>query len=281
MRLIKGQAAAEEIKQNATARAAELNGKGIFPSLAVIRFGSRPDDVSYQKGIEKRCGEAGAAVRVSEFDENIGHDAFMEQFKRINNDAAVHGIIILRPFPDTVDESVVTKAIDPAKDVDGMSDENLVGVFRGSEDCFAPCTAEAVIRLLEYEGIQLAGKKAVIIGRSLVVGKPLAMMLLSKDATVTICHSKTQDIRSISAEADILVCAAGRPGMVDCGFVKKGAVVIDVGINVDKDGRLCGDVDAESVKKYAAMLTPVPGGVGSVTSWLLVEHVIRAAEKRS
>lgn len=280
MRLIKGDEAAEEIKQNTSRKAAELSSKGVLPTLAVIRFGSRPDDISYQKGIEKRCGEAGAAVRVFEFKEDISQEKFMEQFLRINDDETVHGIIILRPFPDGIKEKAVAKAIDPEKDVDGMSDENLMKVFRGDEDCFAPCTAEAVVRLLEHEGIPLVGKRVVIIGRSLVVGKPLSMLLLNKDATVTICHSKTRDIKSISAQADILICAAGKRGMVNCDFIKQGAVVVDVGINVDEDGRLCGDVDAESAKKHAAMLTPVPGGVGSVTSWLVVEHVIKAAEKR-
>ena len=192
---------------------------------------------------------------------------------------SVHGILLFRPLPRHIDEERVVESLLPEKDIDGMTRQNLAKVFVDDQTGFAPCTAEAVVRLLAYEKIELQGKNIAVIGRSLVVGKPLSMLLLHKNATVTLCHSKTAHLPEVCANADILVAAVGRAKMVNRHYVKPGAVVVDVGINVDETGALCGDVDTQDVEKTAAV-TPVPGGLGGVTSWLLLEHVVRAAQMR-
>ena len=215
--------------------------------------------------------------RVFAFPAEIGQEEFLAEFQKINADPSVHGILLFRPLPKQLDEAAVVAVLDPAKDVDGLCRENLAKVFAGEPEAFAACTAAAVMAVLDYAGVELKGCRSVIVGRSLVVGKPLAMLMLNRDATVTICHSKTRDLPAICRQADILVACVGRAGLITGDFVREGAVVIDVGINVDDQGKLCGDVDFTSVEPKASLITPVPGGVGTVTTSVLAAQVMQAA----
>jgi len=187
---------------------------------------------------------------------------------------------LLRPLPKQIDEKAITDMIDPKKDVDGISPVSMAKVFMGEEDGFAPCTAEAVIEMLKFTGMELSGKRAVVAGRSLVVGKPLAMLLMKENCTVTVCHSRTKDLKAVCREADILAAAIGKAKKIDGTYISEGAAVFDVGINVDEDGTLCGDVAFETLDESVALATPVPGGVGTVTTSVLAKHVIRAAKNR-
>ena len=222
----------------------------------------------------------GLAAESFVFPQDISHEAFEKEFLAINEDPAIDGILLLRPLPKQIDEDKITRLIDPEKDLDGISPTNIAKVFSGDETGFAPCTAEAVIEVLKAYGIPIAGKRAVVVGRSMVVGRPLAMLLLEGDATVTICHTKTRDLPQVCREGEILIAAAGKAKMLDKSFAGEDAVVIDVGINVDKEGNLCGDVDYDSLEGTASMATPVPGGVGAVTTSVLAKHLVRAAAKR-
>ena len=250
---------------------------GYIPTLCIVRVGERPDDLSYERGSVKRMSALGLNVRTEAFPADISEEAFEEGFLRLNRDPSVDGILLLRPLPKTLDEKRITRLIDPKKDLDCIGPENLAGVFSGEEDCFAPCTAEAVIRTIRHYGIPTAGKRAVVIGRSMVVGKPLAMMLLKENATVTLCHTKTKDLKAELKNADIVAAAAGKARMIDASYTRGDAVVLDVGINVDADGRLCGDADTDSFAETDCMVTPVPGGIGAVTTAVLAEHLVRAA----
>ena len=258
----------------------DLKSKGIQPCLAIVRIGQREDDLSYERGAIKRCEGVGLICKVFEFKENIDESSFINKFKAINIDENIHGILLFRPFPKQINERKVIEVMDSEKDIDCMTSGNLAKIFSGDETGYAPCTAEAVMRVLEHFNIDICGKNAVIVGRSLVVGKPLAMMLLKKNATLTICHTKTNNIQEICKRADIIIAAAGKARMLTSEFISDDAVVIDVGINIDENGNLCGDVDFESASQIAMAITPVPGGVGTVTTSVLAEHVIRAAHTR-
>ena len=254
-----------------------LKSKGVEPCLAIVRIGKREDDLSYERGAVKRCEGIGLTCKVFEFDENIDEESFIKKFKEINNDDDIHGILLFRPFPKQINEDKVIETFSPEKDVDCMTSGNLAKIFAGDETGFAPCTAEAVIKVLEHFEIDICGKNVVVVGRSLVVGKPLAMMLLKKNATLTICHTKTVNMQEVCRRADIVIAAAGNARMITDKFISDGTVVIDVGINIDENGSLCGDVDFDSVSNIASAITPVPGGVGTVTTSVLAEHVLRAA----
>ena len=253
---------------------------GPAPKLGIVRVGERPDDLSYERGALKRMEKLGLAAESFVFPQDISHEAFEKEFLAINEDPAIDGILLLRPLPKQIDEDKITRLIDPEKDLDGISPTNIAKVFSGDETGFAPCTAEAVIEVLKAYGIPIAGKRAVVVGRSMVVGRPLAMLLLKENATVTICHTKTRDLPEVCREGEILIAAAGKAKMLDKSFAGEDAVVIDVGINVDKEGNLCGDVDYDSLEGTASMATPVPGGVGAVTTSVLAKHLVRAAAKR-
>lgn len=252
-------------------------GKEI-PHLAIIRVGERADDIAYERGAMKRLTGIGLKCSNYIFPETISHEEFTSEFKKVNDDKAIDGILLLRPLPKQIDEKAIETLIDPQKDIDGISPINLAKVFAGDETGYAPCTAEAVIEMLDYAGIDLTGKRVTVVGRSLVVGKPLAMLLLKKNATVTICHTKTKDMENICKNAEIIIAAAGKPKMLNESYVEKNAMVIDVGINMDENNKLCGDVDFEAIKDIAAMATPVPGGVGTVTTSVLAKHLIEAAK---
>jgi methylenetetrahydrofolate dehydrogenase (NADP+)/methenyltetrahydrofolate cyclohydrolase len=271
-----------EITADANCR---LKGKlpalnGHIPQLAVVRVGAAAGCVAYEKSMLKRLAPMGLKVTPYVFAEEIGGAEFIKAFAAINADQEVDGILLLHPLPAQIDERAVRDLIDPAKDVDGLSPVNMAKVFMGEESGFAPCTAEAVMEILRYADIKPAGKRVAIVGRSAVVGRPLAMLLLKQNATVTICHSKTPDIEAICQNSQIVIAAAGRAKLINKRFVAEGAVVIDVGINTDQSGRPCGDVDFDDVAERSSLITPVPDGVGIVTTAVLARHVMRAAASR-
>lgn len=276
--IIKGKPVADKISENLIKEVNELIKEGINPKLTIIRVGARGDDLAYERGALKRCENIGISTKILELPEDITQDKYIEELERINNDENVHGILCFRPLPSQLDEESIKYAIKPQKDVDCFSPVNAAKVMEGDKSGFPPCTPTAVVEILKHYDVELKGAKVAVLGRSMVVGKPAAMLLLNENATVTICHSKTKDLSDVTSEADILVAAVGRAKMVNEKFVKDGAVVIDVGINVDKEGKLCGDVDIDSVLEKASMVTPVPGGVGSVTTSILAKHVVKACK---
>ena len=273
MILLKGKEVSDQIRKE-IASVLESR-KDSIPTLAIIRVGEKPDDVSYERGATKKLRDFGLNVKNIVFPAEIADAEFKNQFARINDDREVNGILLLRPLPKTIDEKAVERMISPEKDMDGISPVNIAKVFSGDASGFAPCTAEAVIEILKRNNIPIAGKKVTIVGRSMVVGRPLSMLMLKENATVTICHTKTTDLPNECKRADILVAAAGRAKMLNRDFVGQNAVVIDVGINVLPDGKICGDVNPDSLSDIASAMTPVPGGVGVVTNSILAKHLMR------
>ena len=265
--------------------------KGVSPKLGIIRFGERPDDISYEKGATKRCETLGVEVEKILLPEDISKEDLLAVIDKVNKDASIHGVLMFRPLPAHLkaDQSEIENALDPAKDVDCMTNGSMAGVFTGKPLGFPPCTPQACMEILDYYGIDCKGKKAVVIGRSLVVGKPAAMMLMGKNATVTVCHTKTVDMPSVTKEADILISAAGVLKSLTAEYVRPGQIVIDVSINWDPEkinskggkGAIAGDAVFEEVEPIVEAITPVPGGVGSVTTSVLVGHVVEAAMRIS
>ena len=279
--ILKGAPVANAITEQLIVRAGALKSRGIEPTLAIVRVGERGDDLAYERGAVKRCEKVGIAVKHYVLDADASQAELLRVIDGINRDAAIHGCLMFRPLPKRIDERTVCEALDVNKDVDCMTSLSLSGVFTGSGLGFAPCTAQSVIELLEHYGIELAGKRAAVIGRSLVIGKPVSMLLQSRNATVTMCHTKTVDMPKICREAEIIVAAAGHAGTVTPEFTNPGQVVVDVGINATPDGKLVGDVDFDAVAPLVRAITPVPAGVGSVTTAVLCKHVIEAAEVQS
>ena len=229
--------------------------KGAIPHLAIVRVGERPDDMSYERGATKKMEKVGFRCTSYTFPADIDNDTFQKEFDKINEDEDIDGILLLRPLPKHIDEKAIENRIASVKDLDGISPMNLAKVYAGDPTGYGPCTAEAVIEMLDYAGVDLKGKRAVVIGRSLVVGKPAAMMLIKKNATVTVCHTRTVDMPSVVKEADIVVVAAGKAGVIDGSYLREGQIVIDVGINVNEEGKLCGDVDFEKVEPHTSAIT--------------------------
>ncbi|MBQ9886087.1 MAG: bifunctional 5,10-methylene-tetrahydrofolate dehydrogenase/5,10-methylene-tetrahydrofolate cyclohydrolase [Lachnospiraceae bacterium] len=256
-----------------------LKEKGISPTLGIVRVGEREDDLSYERGASKRCEMLGVEVKKFVLPADVSQDELMKVIDEVNNDDEIHGVLIFRPLPKHLDERAVINALKHEKDVDGITAGSMYGVFTGEPVGYPPCTPQACMEILDYYGIDCKGKNAVVIGRSLVVGKPAAMMLLKKNATVTVCHTKTVNMPEIARNADILIVAAGRAGVIGKDYVSEGQIIIDVGINVNDEGKLCGDVLFDEAEPVAGMITPVPGGVGAVTTSVLVEHVVQAAKK--
>lgn len=275
MELLKGAPVSAAIREWAAEEIKQLQGS--VPKLAIIRVGEKPDDMSYERSAVKKMEAFGLRVQTFVFPKDISDEEFKEAFQKINKDPDVTGILLLRPLPGQIKEKEIEDMIDPKKDLDGISPVNIAKVFSGDPSGFAPCTAEAVIEILKANNISIEGKRAAVIGRSMVIGKPLSMLLLKENATVTICHTRTKELPEICRQAEILVAAAGKAGMVEESWVSDGAVVIDVGINVDENGKLCGDVDQASMESRNLLLTPVPGGVGAVTTAVLAKHLIQAA----
>ncbi|MFA5342151.1 MAG: bifunctional 5,10-methylenetetrahydrofolate dehydrogenase/5,10-methenyltetrahydrofolate cyclohydrolase [Clostridia bacterium] len=256
------------------------NLSGYIPHLAIVRVGERPDDMAYEKGAVKRFEKLGLRCTVHSFPADIGNQAFSFAFADLNADNDVDGILLLRPLPRHIDEKAITEIINPIKDVDCISPINIAKVFSSDEDGFAPCTAEAVMEMITFARIDLTGKRATVVGRSMVIGKPVAMMLMKKNATVTVCHTRTVDMETACRNAEVLVAAAGRAKMINRNYVSAGTYVFDVGINVDESGNMCGDVDIDDISDAARLCTPVPKGVGTVTTSVLAKHVIKAAKMR-
>ena len=276
MILLYGADTAQKLKEEISEMLSELNG--YIPTLGIVRIGSNPADISYEKGAIKKFESLSLKTKVFEFEENITSEDFVAEFKKINEDDNIDGILLFRPLPEHIDEKKVIDVLNEKKDLDGISYKNIAKVFAGDITGFAPCTAKAVIKILESNDIDLEGKHVVVLGRSMVIGRPVAMLAIQKNATVTICHSKTENLKEVCKRADILIVAIGRAKMINDEYIGKDAIVIDVGINF-ADGKLCGDVDLENVKN-ATMATPVPKGVGAVTTSVLAGHLVIAALQR-
>lgn len=278
MEILKGLPVANAINEKLMEQVKSIEGP--LPHLAIIRVGERPDDCSYERGAVKKMDKVGVRCTTYTFDADIDNETFQAEFDKINENPDIDGILMLRPLPKQLDEKQIENKIDPRKDLDGISPLNLAKVYAGDESGYAPCTAEAVIEMLDYAGIDIKGKRVTVVGRSLVIGKPVSMLLMKRNATVTVCHTKTVDMEGTCKNAEILVAAAGSARMIKRDYVAEGAIVVDVGINVDEEGNLCGDVDFDTITDIAAIATPVPGGVGSVTTSVLAKHLVKAAMAR-
>ena len=277
--LLKGKEVADCISKQILTKIAELKNKGINPTLAIIRVGEKQSDLSYEKGAVNRCSKLGIEVWHFNLADTCTMTELLATIETVNKDDKIHGCLMFRPLPKTLDEKAACAALDSEKDVDCITEQSLAGIFTGNAVGYPPCTAQACIEILEHYGYAIAGKRVTIVGRSLVIGKPVAMMLLSKNATLTICHSHTKNIEESWRDADIIILAVGKAKMVKAKCINSKQVIIDVGINVDKDGKMCGDADFSALEPIAEAITPVPGGVGAVTTSVLAKHVVMAAEK--
>ena len=280
--IIKGKPVGDALSEVLKGECEALVKDGIQPKLAILRVGAKPNDLSYEKGALKKCDTIGIKAEVTELPEGTTQKQYIEALEKLNKDSSVHGILTFRPLPKGIDEEVIKNVIAPEKDVDCFSPMNTAKLMEGDKTGFPPCTPTAVVEILKHYNVPLKGAKVVVLGRSMVVGKPVSMLLLGENATVTICHSKTQDLQKVCADADVLVAGVGRARMVTADYVKEGAVVIDVGINAKPEGGgICGDVDTDDVVGKASMVTPVPAGVGSVTTSILAKHVIKACKQQN
>ena len=280
--LWKGAPVAAALTQRAKVEAESLRQRGIVPTLAILRIGAREDDLSYERGAMKRCAQAGVEVRSVVLPAEVEADAFFAALDTLNLDPTIHGILMLRPLPKHLDGELARRRLAPEKDVDGCTDGSLAGVFTDSPLGFPPCTARAVMELLHYYGYDPAGKRAVVLGRSLVIGRPVAMLLLHADATVTLCHSRTPDAAALAREADLLVTATGHVESVGKDYLREGQAVVDVTIDWNEaKGKLCGDLIVEEAEPLVSAFTPVPGGVGGVTSAVLALHTVEAAKRQA
>ena len=280
--IIKGKPVGDALSEILKGECEALVKEGIQPKLAILRVGAKPNDLSYERGALKKCDTIGIVAEVTELSEDTTQEQYIEALEKLNKDSSVHGILTFRPLPKGIDEEVIKNVISPEKDVDCFSPMNTAKLMEGDKTGFPPCTPTAVVEILKHYNVTLNGANVVVLGRSMVVGKPAAMLLLAENATVTICHSKTQDLSKVCSQADVLVAGVGRARMVKADYVKEGAVVIDVGINAKPEGGgICGDVDTDDVVGKASMVTPVPAGVGSVTTSILAKHVIKACKQQN
>ena len=280
--LLKGAPVARALTEELAVRCAALRERGVVPTLAIVRVGEREDDLSYERGALKRCEKVGIEARRVLLPADVSQDELLTAIEDINADSTVHGCLMFRPLPAGLDEDAVAAALDPAKDVDSMTPASLLTTLSGRGEGFAPCTAEAVLALLDHYGVELDGAKVAVVGRSLVIGRPVAAMLTARNATVTTCHTHTHDLAAECRAADIVVAAVGRARTIGLDAVREGQTIIDVGINWDEAaGKLVGDVDFDAAEPVVNAITPVPGGVGAVTTAILAKHVIEAAERAS
>ena len=291
-KLLLGKEVTAALNGRLAARAEALRERGVVPKLALVRCGEDPSDLSYEKGATARAALIGVEVEKRVFPADAGREELIECIRALNADDAVHGVLVFRPLPGALRpfEREICNALDPAKDVDGMTDLSNAGVFEGRSDLgFPPCTPQACMEILDHYGVDCSGKRAVVIGRSLVVGKPVAMMLMGRNATVTVCHTRTVDVPAIAREADILISAAGKLGSLTRDCVRPGQVIVDVSINWDPEktnarggkGAIAGDARFEEIEPVVGAITPVPGGVGAVTTRALIGHVVEAAERKA
>jgi methylenetetrahydrofolate dehydrogenase (NADP+)/methenyltetrahydrofolate cyclohydrolase len=279
--ILLGKDVADKATELLIERVEKLKAKGIEPTLAIVRVGENEDDLSYERGALKRAERVGVKVDVRVLPIDISQSAIEKELEMINYDASIHGCLLFRPLPKHLNEKKVCDTLRPEKDVDGITSASMAGIFMGVDTGFAPCTAEAAITILKHNDIPIKGARAIVIGRSLVIGKPVAMMLLKENATVTTCHTRTVDLPGVTRDGDIIIACAGAAEMVTAEHVKSGQTIIDVGINFTDDGRLVGDVAFEEVEPIVENITPVPRGVGSVTTTILMQHVVEAAERAS
>ena len=280
--IIKGKPVGDALSEILKGECEALVKEGIQPKLAILRVGAKPNDLSYERGALKKCDTIGIVAEVTELSEDTTQEQYIEALEKLNKDSSVHGILTFRPLPKGIDEEVIKNVISPEKDVDCFSPMNTAKLMEGDKTGFPPCTTTAVVEILKHYNVPLKGANVVVLGRSMVVGKPVSMLLLGENATVTICHSKTQDLAKVCSQADVLVAGVGRARMVTSDYIKEGAVVIDVGINAKPEGGgICGDVDTDDVVEKASMVTPVPAGVGSVTTSILAKHVIKACKQQN
>lgn len=275
--LLSGKEVAAGLNERLSRQVERLREKQVVPTLAILRVGERPDDLSYERSAMKRCEKLGVEARQVTLPADCTQQDLLQAIQGINEDASIHGCLMLRPLPRGLDEYAACEALRPEKDVDCITSGSLARVFTGKGAGYAPCTAEACMEILDYYHCELEGQKAVVVGRSLVIGKPVAMLLLARNATVTICHTRTRDLAAECQKADVLVVAAGKAGAMDGSCISRGQVVVDVGIHMDEDGKMCGDVDFATAEPLAGAITPVPGGVGAVTTAVLLLHVVEAA----
>ena len=277
--ILKGAPVVAAMNETNAARCAALKAKGITPTLAVVRVGEREDDLSYERGVIARCGKVGVEVKQFLLPANAAQEQLLAVIEQINADTSIHGCLLFRPLPKQFDDRTIRAALAPEKDVDGITDGSLAGVFTNTAIGYPPCTAQACLEILKYYQVPLSGRRAVVVGRSLVVGKPAAMMLDRENATVTLCNSRTRNLPDLCKEADVVVVAMGKLGFIGSDCLREGQVVVDVGIHVNEEGKLCGDVRFAEAESVVEAITPVPGGVGTVTTSVLVGHVVDAAEK--
>lgn len=276
--ILKGAPVAAAVRERAAQDVAVLAEKGITPTLAILRVGENDSDIAYENGASKQCDKVGVAVRKVILPETVEYDEFYRVLNELNEDDGVHGILMLRPLPKHLDNEKARQMLNPAKDVDGCTDGSLAGVFTNTKNGFAPCTAQSCMEILHYYNIDPSGKKVAIIGRSLVIGRPVAMLMMHENATPTICHTRTQDVAAITRDADIIIAASGQMESIGADYVRPGQIILDVGVNWNEaKGKLCGDVIFEEVEPIVAAITPVPGGVGTGTSSVLASHVVEAA----
>jgi methylenetetrahydrofolate dehydrogenase (NADP+)/methenyltetrahydrofolate cyclohydrolase len=277
--VLRGKELADKITEQVKADVAALAAAGVKPTLGIVRLGERPDDISYEKGATKRSALCDLAVKNYVLPADTSESQLLAKINEINNDDSVHGVLLLRPLPKHINSEKICAALSPAKDIDGITPGSLAGVFTGTKTGFAPCTAESCVALLDHYKIELSGKRATVVGRSLVIGRPVAMLLMHRNATVTICHTKTQNLAAVIKEADIVIAAAGVAESIGADSLRAGQAVVDVGIHVRADGSLCGDVNAQAAQDVVDAITPVPGGVGSVTTCIVMQHTVEAAKR--
>ena len=279
-KILKGAPVVEMLNERMAEDVRSLKEKGIVPTLAIMRVGERPEDLSYEKGATKKAEAVGVAVRHVVLPADITQQALDNEIMKLNGNPEIHGVLMFRPLPEGLDGERARRLLSPAKDIDGCTDGSLAGVFTNSEVGFPPCTAQAALEVLDYYKVPLRGKRAAVVGRSLVVGRCAAMMLMHRDATVSICHTKTEDVASVTSLCDVVITAAGQLHYYGKEYANESQTIIDVGINWDEaKGGISGDVDFETVEPVVKALTPVPGGVGAVTSCVLISHVVEAAKR--
>lgn len=279
--ILKGAAVAAALNEKTKEMVSALIQKDVQPCLALVRVGERDDDIAYEKGILKRCAAVGVEARQIVLSTEINNNELIGVLCKLNSDDSVHGILVFMPLPEHLDEKAVRAAIAAEKDVDGVTEGSAAAIYTGSGKGFAPCTARACVEILKHYAVPMAGKRAAVFGRSLVIGRPVSMLLMEENATVTICHSRSENSAEIAGEADIVVAALGKAKALGGEYFRAGQTVIDVGINFDEKGKMCGDVDFDAAAGTVNAISPVPGGVGAVTTAVLVRHVVEAAEKMS
>lgn len=278
---LRGAPVSAAINEHTRAKAEALRKRGIAPTLAIVRMGGKDADIYYERGAMKRCAALGVEVRNVLLPEDAPESVLLDEIHKLNEDRTVNGVLIFRPLPRHISDERVCASLAPEKDVDGITDGSLAGVFTGSGKGFCPCTAQSCVEILDHYGIDCTGKRAVVLGRSLVIGKPVSQLLLARNATVTVCHTRTRDLPSETRRAELIVTAVGHLNALTADHVAPGQIVVDVGINTNAEGKMAGDVDLASVGPIVAAVTPTPGGVGAVTTAVLVNHTVVAAERQN